>query len=72
MFIVQNRAPTVIRFLGWAGTLPLGVALLLAAVSGVLLVAIPGIARRPAAQGHAPGRSAAGPLSADARRILVR
>lgn len=42
VFIVQNLDPVTIQFLGFAGSLPLGVALLLAAVAGLLLVAIPG------------------------------
>lgn len=45
IFIVQNNVPTEIRFLGIVGTLPVGVALLFAAVLGVLLVAIPGYGR---------------------------
>lgn len=42
VFILQNQARVQITFLGLAGSLPLGVALLLAAVAGLLLVAIPG------------------------------
>jgi len=42
VFILQNPDPVRIRFLGFAGELPTGVALLLAAVAGLLLVAIPG------------------------------
>lgn len=45
VFILQNPAPVQIRFLVFAGQLPVGVALLLAAVAGVLLVAIPGALR---------------------------
>jgi uncharacterized integral membrane protein len=45
IFIVQNNVDVPIRFLGMAGTLPLGVALLFAAALGVLLVAIPGCGR---------------------------
>lgn len=45
IFILQNGAPVTISFLGWTGSLPTGVALLLAAVAGLLLVAIPGSAR---------------------------
>lgn len=41
IFILQNRMPVQINFLGWTGTLPTGVALLFAAIAGVLLVAIP-------------------------------
>jgi uncharacterized integral membrane protein len=42
IFILQNSAPVQINFLGASGTLPIGVALLLAAIAGLLLVAIPG------------------------------
>ena len=42
IFILQNNVPVQINFLGASGTLPTGVALLFAAVAGLLLVAIPG------------------------------
>ncbi len=42
IFIVQNNEPVQITFLGASGTLPTGVALLFAAIAGLLLVAIPG------------------------------
>jgi uncharacterized integral membrane protein len=42
VFILQNSTPVQITFLGVSGTLPIGVALLLAAIAGLLLVAIPG------------------------------
>ena len=42
IFILQNSTPVQISFLGVSGTLPVGVALLLAAIAGLLLVAIPG------------------------------
>jgi uncharacterized integral membrane protein len=42
IFILQNSAPVQINFLAASGTLPTGVALLLAAIAGLLLVAIPG------------------------------
>jgi uncharacterized integral membrane protein len=42
IFVLQNNAPMQINFLAWTGTLPSGVALLLSAVAGLLLVAIPG------------------------------
>jgi len=45
IFIVQNSDSVTLRFLGWDGRLPLAVALLLAAVIGVLLVAVPGTVR---------------------------
>jgi len=42
VFILQNGAPIQINFFAASGTLPTGVALLLAAIAGLLLVAIPG------------------------------
>jgi lipopolysaccharide assembly protein A len=42
VFIIQNPLPVQINFLGWAGALPTGVALLFAAIAGMLVVAIPG------------------------------
>ena len=45
VFILQNLASATVQFLGAAGTLPLGVAMLLAAVAGALLVALVGTAR---------------------------
>lgn len=45
VFILQNRTPVQISFLEWTGTLPTGVALLFAAIAGVLLVALPGSVR---------------------------
>jgi uncharacterized integral membrane protein len=42
VFILQNNVPVEINFLGASGTLPTGVALLFAAIAGLLLVAIPG------------------------------
>jgi lipopolysaccharide assembly protein A len=45
IFILQNLEPVRIQFLGLDGTLPTGVALLLGAIAGILLVAIPGSAR---------------------------
>jgi uncharacterized integral membrane protein len=45
VFIVQNNSYVTIYFFGWGGSFPLGVALLLAAICGVLLVAIPGYGR---------------------------
>ena len=44
-FIVQNGNPVEINFLVWATTLPAGVALLVAAVAGILIGAIPGSSR---------------------------
>ena len=45
VFILQNSAPVQISFFAFDGVLPLGVALLLAAIAGILLVAIPGSLR---------------------------
>jgi len=45
IFILQNGQWAQVSFLGAHGHLPMGVALLLAAVFGVLLVALPGTAR---------------------------
>lgn len=45
IFVLQNGQRVEVSFLGANGTLPMGVALLLAAVFGVLLVALPGTAR---------------------------
>jgi uncharacterized integral membrane protein len=45
VFIMQNGQQARVSFLGAHGNLPMGVALLLAAVFGVLLVALPGTAR---------------------------
>lgn len=45
VFIAQNARRASIHFLGWSGHLPLGLALLLAAALGILLVAAPATAR---------------------------
>jgi lipopolysaccharide assembly protein A len=45
IFILQNGTDVDVSYLGMHGHLPLGVALLLAAVSGVLLVVLAGAAR---------------------------
>jgi lipopolysaccharide assembly protein A len=45
IFILENNHSVDVAFFGAHGHLPLGVALLLAAVLGVLLVVIPGTAR---------------------------
>jgi len=42
---VQNNAPVQISFFALQGVLPSGVALLLAAIAGILLGAIPGSVR---------------------------
>jgi uncharacterized integral membrane protein len=61
VFILQNGAPVQISFFAFRGTLPVGVALLLAAILGILLVAIPGSVRilqlrRAARRGARPER----------------
>ena len=45
IFVLQNGQRSEVSFLGAHGTLPMGVALLLAAIFGVLLVALPGTVR---------------------------
>jgi uncharacterized integral membrane protein len=45
VFILQNSQPVQISFFALDGVLPTGVALLLAAIAGMLLVAIPGSMR---------------------------
>jgi lipopolysaccharide assembly protein A len=45
IFILQNGAKVSVSYLGMHGRLPLGVALLLSAVGGVLLVVLAGAAR---------------------------
>jgi uncharacterized integral membrane protein len=45
VFILQNTARVEVHYLGLAGSLPLGMALLIASVGGGVVVAIAGIAR---------------------------
>jgi uncharacterized integral membrane protein len=45
IFLLQNGQRAEVSFFGFHGQLPIGVALLLAAVFGILLVALPGTAR---------------------------
>jgi uncharacterized integral membrane protein len=45
IFIVQNSKAVTIHYLGFHGRISLAIALLLAAVAGLLLVAVPGTAR---------------------------
>jgi len=45
IFVLQNGQSVRISFLGAHGNLPLGIAILLAAIAGVLIVAIPGSGR---------------------------
>lgn len=63
IFVVQNTTSTRIGFLGWHFALPVGVTILVAAVVGLLVMAIAGGVRiiqlRTAftrlARGHKPG-----------------
>lgn len=45
VFILQNLDTATVHFLGFSGTLPLGVAMLFSAIAGALLVALVGSAR---------------------------
>ncbi|HSE46146.1 MAG TPA: lipopolysaccharide assembly protein LapA domain-containing protein [Gemmatimonadales bacterium] len=45
VFMLQNSTKVEVHFLGWTGTIPLGMALLIAAVGGGVVVAIAGVAR---------------------------
>jgi uncharacterized integral membrane protein len=45
VFILQNSTKVDVRFLGLSGTIPLGMALLIAAVGGGVVVAIAGVTR---------------------------
>jgi uncharacterized integral membrane protein len=45
VFVLQNGQKVDVSFIGAESRLPLGVALLLAAVAGALIVAVPGTAR---------------------------
>ena len=74
IFILQNGREVDISYLGAHGHLPLGVALLLAAVCGVLLAILAGVARmtqlRSVARKHrrADARRAAAAAPADPAR----
>jgi uncharacterized integral membrane protein len=45
VFVLQNSTRVEVQFLGLSGTIPLGMALLIAAVGGGVVVAVAGIAR---------------------------
>lgn len=45
VFMLQNSSKVEVHFVGLTGTIPLGMALLIAAVGGGVVVAIAGIAR---------------------------
>ena len=53
IFILQNSTRVEVHYLGFAGSLPLGMALLIAAVGGGVLVAIAGVARVTQLRRHA-------------------
>jgi uncharacterized integral membrane protein len=67
IFVLENGQRAEVSFFGAHGHLPMGVALLLAAVFGILLVALPGTARilqlRMLGHRRVP-RAATGPLTA--------
>jgi uncharacterized integral membrane protein len=71
IFILQNGQQAQVSFLGAHGNLPMGVALLLAAVFGVLLVALPGTVRilqlRTVGRRTSVATSATGATAADRR-----
>lgn len=66
IFVLQNGRRAEVSFFGAHGHLPMGVALLLAAVFGILLVALPGTARIVQLRmlGHRRPHVAARPLTA--------
>ena len=45
VFIAQNTQDVRVSFLAWDGTTPLAVALLIAAIGGILLTAVAGVLR---------------------------
>ena len=53
VFMLQNSTKVEVHFLGLTGTIPLGLALLIAAVGGGVVVAIAGIARVTQLRMHA-------------------
>lgn len=61
IFIAQNSRSVSIHFFGWHGRFSLALTILLSAVIGILLVAIPGTVRilqlRRALRKNGPGRS---------------
>lgn len=61
IFALQNNQRAKVSFFGWHANVPLGVALLLAAVFGVLLVALPGTARIVQLRVLARGRNRTAP-----------
>ena len=53
VFILENSTKVEVQFLGMSGTIPLGMALLIAAVGGGVVVAIAGVARVTQLRMHA-------------------
>jgi len=53
VFILQNSTRVEVHYLGFGGTLSLGMALLIAAVGGGVMVAIAGVARVTQLRRHA-------------------
>jgi uncharacterized integral membrane protein len=45
ILILQNQDVVAVHYLGWTGSLPLGTALLIAAVAGAAVVAVVGVIR---------------------------
>lgn len=45
VFVLQNLIPTTVHFFGITGSIPVGLAMLFAALAGALLIALPGTAR---------------------------
>lgn len=64
IFLLQNGQRAEVSFFGAHGQLPLGVALLLASVFGILLVALPGTARIVQLRMLSRRRAGAGPRTA--------
>lgn len=56
IFVLENRDPITINFLGWAYVAPLGVALLVAAAAGAIVIYFSGLLKQ--AQLRAQVRSA--------------
>lgn len=61
VFILQNSIRVDVQFLGMSGAIPLGMALLVAAVGGGLVVAIAGVARVTQLRLHARRTRQVGP-----------
>jgi len=76
IFILQNQQPVTVAFFGLQGRLPLGVALLLAAVGGALVVLVAGMARilqlRRVARRHRKQDRRAAPATGGERGTAAR